>query len=91
MRKLDYALIKRDGMFIKGELPSHIERDKFCIMCAAAFGAGTTAHREYGDEVKEVVIKGENKDVIIEPWRGNLLAVIGGKEDLEKVKSMLKE
>ena len=87
---MDYALIKRDGSYIKGELPPHIEREKFCIMCAAAFGAGTTANKEYGDKVKEVLIRGEKIEVIIVPYDGNLLAVIGGREALEKVIEMLK-
>ncbi len=90
MSYVEYALIKRDGMYIKGELPGHLERDKFCIMCAAAFGAGLTAHREYGGSVKEVIIKGENKDVFIVPWEGHLLAVIGTRDDLENVKKELK-
>ncbi len=85
-----YALIKRDGSYIEGELPPSLERDKFCIMCAAAFGAGLTAHREYGDEVKEIIIRGEKTDVIIVPYEGNLLAVIGGRENLEKVLEKLK-
>ncbi len=90
MSNVEYALIKRDGMYIKGKLPEHLERDKFCIMCAAAFGAGLTAHREYGDSVKEVVIRGENKNVYIVPWEGHLLAVIGNREDMKNVKKELK-
>ncbi|NPA74827.1 MAG: hypothetical protein GXO25_01945 [Euryarchaeota archaeon] len=88
---MHYAIIKRDGMFVEGSLPEHVERDKFCIMCAAAFGAGTTAHREYGDEVKEITIKGEKTDVIIVPWQRDLLAVIGSKEDLNKVIEKIKQ
>ncbi len=79
-----YALIKRDGSYVRGELPEHVEKEKFCIMCAAAFGAGTTAHNEYGDKVKEVIIKGEKIDVVVAPFKNNLLAVIGSKEDFEK-------
>jgi predicted regulator of Ras-like GTPase activity (Roadblock/LC7/MglB family) len=87
---MHYAVIKRDGMFVEGSLPAHVERDKFCIMCAAAFGAGTTAHREYGDSVKEITIRGEKTDVIIVPWNKDLLAVIGTRQDLEKVMKELK-
>ena len=85
-----YALIKRDGTFTEGNLPPKIERDKFCIMCAAAFGAGTTAHKEYGDEVKELIIKGENVDVFVVPWKKDILAVIGGREELDKIKENLR-
>ncbi len=88
---MHYAVIKRDGVFVEGSLPSHVGRDKFCIMCAAAFGAGTTAHGEYGDEVKEVTIKGEKVDVIIVPWKRDLLAVIGSREDLNKMIEKLKQ
>ncbi len=85
-----YALIKRDGTYVKGELPDYIEKEKFCIMCAAAFGAGTTAHKEFGDDVKEVIIKGEKLSVIIEPYEGKLLAVVGDREDMEKAKELVK-
>ncbi len=80
-----YAVIKRDGTYVRGELPENVERDKFCIMCAAAYGAGLTAHREYGDEVEEVIIKGKKHDVIIGMVGNELLAVIGTKEDYEKI------
>ena len=85
-----YALIKRDGSYVRGELPEHVEKEKFCIMCAAAFVAGTTAHKEYGDKVKEVIIRGEESDVIIAPFENNLLAVIGRKEDFEEIAEKLR-
>jgi predicted regulator of Ras-like GTPase activity (Roadblock/LC7/MglB family) len=88
---MHYAVIKRDGEFVEGALPAHVGRDRFCIMCAAAFGAGTTAHGEYGDEVREVVIKGETVDVIIVPWKRDLLAVIGTRDDLDEIMKKLKQ
>ncbi len=87
---MEYAIIKRDGTYLDGELPSNIEVEKFCIMCAAAFGAGTTAHKEYGDEVKMIEIRGEKINIIVKPWKNNLLAVIGDEEDLKKVEEKLK-
>ncbi len=86
---MEYAIIKRDGTYLDGRLPSNIEVEKFCIMCAAAFGAGTTAQKEYGDEVKMIKIQGERVNIIIKPWKNNLLAVIGNEDDLRKVEEKL--
>ena len=86
---MEYAILKRDGTFLKGELPDNIEKEKFCIMCAAAFGAGLTAHKEYRENIRKVIIYGENKDIIIKPYKENILAVIGKEEDLEKIENKL--
>ncbi len=87
---MEYTLLKRDGTFIKGELPPSIEKDKFCIMCAAAFGAGLTAHKEYNGNIKKLIIYGEKKDIIIKPYKNNILAVIGNERDVEEVEKEIK-
>jgi predicted regulator of Ras-like GTPase activity (Roadblock/LC7/MglB family) len=87
---MEYAIIKRDGTFLGGEIPPTIEVEKFCIMCAAAFGAGTTALKEYKEETRMIKILGEGVDIIIKPWKNNLLAVIGNEEDVEEVEKKLR-
>ena len=87
---MEYAIIKKDGTFLNGELPSNIEIEKFCIMCAAAFGAGTTALKEYTENTKMIKIQGEKINIIIETWKNNLLAVIGSEEDVKRVEGKLR-
>ncbi len=85
-----YAIIKRDGTFLGGEMPPTIEIEKFCIMCAAAFGAGTTALKEYKEGTRMIKVIGEGVDIIIKPWKNNLLAVIGNEKDVEGVEKKLR-
>ena len=87
---MEYAIFKRDGTYIKGNLPSKVEKDKFCIMCAAAFGAGLTAHKEYGGKIKKLVVYGENRDVIIKPFNEHLIAVVGTEKDADELINHLK-
>ena len=87
---MGYAIIKRDGTFIEGEIPDSVEVEKFCIMCAAAFGAGTTALKEYGKGMKMIKMQGEGISIIIKPWKSNLLAVIGDEEDVKEVEEKLR-
>ena len=88
---MEYAILKKDGTFLGGEISPNVEIEKFCIMCAAAFGAGATALKEYKENAKIMKIHGENVDIIIEPWKNDLLAVIGSEEDLRKVEEKLRD
>ncbi len=81
-----YAIISKDGSFLEGDLPASIDKDRFCIMCAATFGAGDTAQREIGEEAREVVIRDGEHNIIIralDPKR--LLLVIGTEEDVSEL------
>ncbi len=80
-----YAIIGKDGKFIEGRLPDGLDKDKFCIMCAAAFGSGYTAQREIEDTTFKVVIEGGKDNIIIrEIDQKKLVVIIGNEEDLEK-------
>ncbi len=80
-----YAVFKKDGTYITGNLPENMETERFCIMCAAAFGAASTAQKEYGDETRKLVIDGEQGTVIIKPFDKNaLVAYIGTEEEMDR-------
>ena len=80
-----YAIIGKDGKFIEGKLPENVDKDKFCIMCAAAFGSGYTAQREFRDTTFKVVVEGGEEDIIIrEIDQKKLVVIIGNEDDLDK-------
>jgi len=81
-----YAIISKDGSLLEGDLPSAIDKDRFCIMCAATFGAGDTAQREIGEDAKEVIIRNENHNIIVRAIDSKrLLIVIGTEEDVSEL------
>ncbi len=83
-----YAIIGKDGRFIEGKLPDNVDKDKFCIMCAAAFGSGYTAQREIKDSTLKITIEGTKNSIIIrENDEKTLLVVIGTEMDLEKIEN----
>jgi len=80
-----YAIIGKDGKFIEGKLPENLDKDKFCIMCAAAFGSSYTAQREIEDITFKIVIEGSKDNIIIrELDQKKLVVIIGKEEDLDK-------
>ena len=80
-----YAIIGKDGKFIEGKLPENVDKDKFCIMCAAAFGSGYTAQREIEDMTFKVVIEGGKDNIIIrEIDQKKLVVIIGSEDDLDR-------
>ena len=82
---MGYVIVKKDGTFVDGEMPENIDTEKFCIMCAASYGARYTAYHEIGEDIKEVTIKSEQDSIIIRPLsNGNLLVVIGTPEEMSK-------
>jgi len=81
-----YAIISKDGSFLEGDLPGSVDKDRFCIMCAATFGAGDTAQREIGQEAKEVIIRNESYNIIIRAIDSKrLLLVIGTEKDVSEL------
>jgi len=82
-----YAVVRKDGSFVEGELPANIDRERFCIMCAASYGAATTAQKEIEGDALEVLIKSRAYSIIIRALKsGDLLVVIGDEEDMENLK-----
>ncbi len=82
---IGYVIVKKDGTFVKGDIPKNIDLEKFCIMCAASYGAGYTAYREVGEDVEEVTLKSEHSSIIIRTLsNGNLLVVIGTPEEMNE-------
>ncbi len=89
---MGYAIVKKDGSFIEGDLPANVDRDRFCIMCAASYGAAYTAQKELQGDVLQLVIKSNAYHIVIMPIkRGDLLVVIGDEEDAEKMKEKVDE
>ena len=85
---LGYAIVRKDGSFVNGNLPAHIDRDRFCIMCAASYGAAFTAEKEIQGDVLELIIKSNAYNIIILPTKkGELLVIIGDEEDAEKMRN----
>ena len=81
-----YAIISKDGSFLEGDLPANVDKDRFCIMCAATFGAGDTAQKEIGQEAKEIIIRNEDYNIIIRALDSKrLLIVIGTEKDVSDI------
>ena len=80
-----YAIIGKDGKFIEGKLPENVDKGKFCIMCAAAFGSGYTAQREIKDMTFKVVVEGGKANIIMRKIdEKKLVVIIGNEDDLDK-------
>ena len=79
-----YAIIRKDGSFVRGELPEGIDVEKFCIMCATAFWAGHASQGEMDSGANRVIIAGEEENLVIGRLGEHLFVVIGQEEDAEK-------
>ncbi len=89
---LGYAIVRKDGTFLEGNLPANIDRDRFCIMCAASYGAASTAQKEIQGDALKVLIESNAYSIIIFPTRkGELLVVIGDEEDAENIRKKIDE
>ncbi len=79
-----YAVIRRDGTFVEGRIPDGIDLEKFCIMCAAAFGAGNASQMEVDSGASKVIVRGVEESIVITRYgEKELLIVIGTEEEAE--------
>lgn len=78
------ALVSRDGVVLRAEMPPGIYTETFAIVCAALLGAAATASLELHRALpNRIVVEGNDSTTVIVPSgpKNFLVAVVGRETD----------
>lgn len=73
-----WAIMARDGVVLKAELPDGVHHETFAIMCATMLGAALTLNSEFPEgEVERIIVEaGRYRVIVIGVDLERLIAVI---------------